>query len=79
MDKIKSSTELTRADDRGGEIVTTIEYVRGMPSTLRMSQKLCGQTVSLELVGREIAVFVAAMREFKYLVDIWERENDDDE
>ena len=79
MDKIKSMMELTRADDRGGEVVTSIEYQKGMPSTLVLRQNLYGNKSEINLVGKEISIFVQAMREFKYIVEIWEGKDDDDD
>lgn len=78
MDKLKTCVELTRADDRGGEVITSIEYQKGMPSTLVLRQNLYGNKSEINLVGKEISIFVQAMREFKYLVEIWEGKDDDD-
>lgn len=77
MDKLKTSVEITRADDRGGEIATAIEYLPGMPSVLNITQTVCGQTAKISLVGRECGIFVRAMNEFKYLRDVWEDKDDD--
>jgi len=80
--KFKSSVTLQRSDDRGESVDTTIEYIRGMPSVLLISQTQNGRTSRISMTMPETDFFryvLAEFNTFNECVKNIERKDEDDD
>jgi len=80
--KLKSSVTLQRSDDRGESVDTTVEYIQGMPSVVRVTQSQNGKTSQVSLTVSESKYFRYVLGEFEnfshFTKQIDNDEDDDD-
>ena len=78
--KFKSSVTLQRSDDRGESVDTTVEYIQGMPSVVRVTQSQNGKTSQISLTVSESKYFRYVLGEFENFSHFTKQiDNDEDD